>query len=239
MTATRNGGPNQKALERDTFEDRGSTQVLVLGTEGRIVRYRSVYERFLKRLGDVVGASIALVLLSPLLVGTWFALRSKLGSGVLLSQTRVGQNGKPFEMLKFRTMLPDRRTAERNFAGGDRRQTHKSDDDPRHTRIGRFLRSTSVDELPQLINVLRGDMSLVGPRPELLSVAARTEILDHPRHIVRPGLTGLFQVSGLRSTGELTEGLHLDMAYVMNLSFRSDVRIVWRTVGTLLRRTGA
>ncbi len=97
----------------------------------------------------------------------------------------------------------------------------------------------SLDEVPQLINVLKGQMSLVGPRPEMYSVAKKNGILDHPRHLVRPGLTGLFQTSGLRSKADLSEGLHLDMAYVINLSFRSDLTILFRTVGALVRRTGA
>jgi lipopolysaccharide/colanic/teichoic acid biosynthesis glycosyltransferase len=104
--------------------------------------------------------------------------------------------------------------------------------------LGRFLRSTSIDEVPQLLNVLRGQMSLVGPRPEMYYVAKKNGILDHPRHMVRPGLTGLFQTSGLRSKADLSEGLHLDMAYVIDVSFRTDLKILVRTLGALIRRTG-
>ena len=202
-------------------------------------RTRTVYERFLKRSFDVVVAGGVLLLASPILVATWIGLRLTLGSNVILTQDRVGRGGTPFQMLKFRTMHHDRRAGGLRFEGQDRRLTHKSSDDPRHTPLGRFLRSVSIDEVPQLVNVLRGEMSLVGPRPEMYVVAKKNGILDHPRHLVRPGLTGLFQTSGLRSKADLSEGLHLDMAYVINLSFRSDLTILFRTVGALVRRTGA
>ncbi|NNF54400.1 MAG: sugar transferase [Acidimicrobiales bacterium] len=205
----------------------------------RIERRRGPYERLFKRGLDIVVAGGVLLVASPLLCLTWLGLRLTLGPGVILTQDRVGRNGRPFRMLKFRTMRHDRRSTELNFDGTDRRQTHKSDEDPRHTTLGRFIRSISADELPQLVNVLRGEMSLVGPRPELYFVAKRNGILDHPRHIVRPGLTGLFQTSGLRSKADLSEGLHLDMAYVINLSMLSDIKILFRTVGALVRRTGA
>ncbi len=203
-------------------------------------RSRTMYERFLKRGLDVAVAGGVLVLIAPILAFTWLGLRLTLGPNVILTQDRVGRFGQPFQMLKFRTMHHDRRaTSSDRYDGQDRRKTHKSSDDPRHTPLGRFLRSVSLDEVPQLINVLRGEMSLVGPRPEMYHVAKRNGILDHPRHVVRPGLTGLFQTSGLRSKADLSEGLHLDMAYVINLSLRTDVKILFRTIGALVRRTGA
>ena len=106
-------------------------------------------------------------------------------------------------------------------------------DDPRVTRVGRFLRRTSIDELPQLINVLRGEMSLVGPRPEVYSIALERGYVDHPRHEVRPGITGPYQTSDLRLNGDLRDGLHIDSDYVEKLSFRDDVRYLVRTIGTL------
>jgi lipopolysaccharide/colanic/teichoic acid biosynthesis glycosyltransferase len=210
----------------------------VVGLAG-VTRTRSKYERFAKRPMDFVFAAGILVVLSPILVLSVAGLRAFLGPDVVLSQVRVGRNGKTFRMLKLRTMHLDRRRASMDFDGDDRRQTHKSTADPRHTSVGRLLRSLSVDEIPQLINVLKGEMSLVGPRPELYEVAKANGILDHPRHLVRPGLTGLFQTSGLRSKVDLSEGLHLDMAYVINLSFTSDLKILIRTTGALVRRTGA
>ncbi|NNE97060.1 MAG: sugar transferase [Acidimicrobiales bacterium] len=211
---------------------------LVLETD-HITRDRTVYERVIKRFLDIVIAGGLLLLVSPILAITWIALRVKLGPGVILTQERIGLNSEPFQMLKLRTMHNDRRSGSVRYDGQDRRVTHKSPNDPRHTALGRFLRSVSIDEIPQLFNVLRGEMSLVGPRPEICYVAKKNGILDHPRHLVRPGLTGLFQTSGLRSRADLSEGLHLDMAYVMNLSFRTDMKILFRTVGALVRRTGA
>ncbi len=211
---------------------------LVLETS-TIRRSRTVYERFVKRSFDIFVAGIALLLLSPILALTWIGLRLTLGPNVVLTQDRVGRDGQPFQMLKFRTMHHDRRAGSVRFDGHDRRLTHKSANDPRHTPFGRFLRSVSIDEIPQLLNVLKGQMSLVGPRPEMYHVAKKNGIIDHPRHLVRPGLTGLFQTSGLRSKADLSEGLHLDMAYVINLSFRTDMKILFRTLGALIRRTGA
>jgi lipopolysaccharide/colanic/teichoic acid biosynthesis glycosyltransferase len=210
---------------------------LVLETSS-IRRSHTLYERFMKRSFDILLAGAVLLVLSPILVLTWIGLRLTLGSDVILTQDRVGRNGQPFQMLKFRTMHHDRRAGSVQFDGQDRRMTHKSADDPRHTPLGRFFRSVSIDETPQLVNVLKGDMSLVGPRPELYHVAKQTGILDHPRHVVRPGLTGLFQTSGLRSKVDLSEGLHLDMAYVISLSLGTDLKILFRTVGALIRRTG-
>jgi lipopolysaccharide/colanic/teichoic acid biosynthesis glycosyltransferase len=203
-----------------------------------IGRSRGVYERFLKRSVDVLLSGVALVGLSPILALTWIGLRLTLGPSVMLTQDRVGYRGQTFQMYKFRTMQSDRRAGSVQFDGHDRRRTHKSADDPRHTRFGRFLRSTSIDEIPQLLNVLRGQMSLVGPRPEMYYVAKKNGILDHPRHMVRPGLTGVFQTSGLRGKGDLSEGLPLDMAYVIDVSFLTDLKIVVRTLGALVRRTG-
>lgn len=222
------------------LDQRTSGQVVVLGDE-RFVRDRSLYEVVLKRPFDLLVALGALAVLSPVLLGTWLAVRIMLGKGVLLTQERIGRNGEVFNMLKFRTMRHDRRSSPdgKAFAGENRRLTHKSSDDPRHTNLGRFLRGASIDELPQLINVLRGDMSIVGPRPEMRYVAQRDGIVYHPRHVVRPGLTGAFQVSGLRSSEGLVQGLHLDLAYVLNLGFITDLRIMFRTVGVLIKRTGA
>jgi lipopolysaccharide/colanic/teichoic acid biosynthesis glycosyltransferase len=166
------------------------------------------------------------------------AVRIKLGpGGSIYRQVRVGRNGTTFEILKFRSMLPDRRVTRRPCIGPERRRTHKSDNDPRHTPFGRFLRSSSLDELPQLFNVIRGDMSLVGPRPELVEVAARERFLMHPRHLERPGMTGLFQVSELRAGNRIAAGLHLDLGYIANVRFRSDVAIVVKTLFVLAGRS--
>src|SRR5262245_35114142 len=137
------------------------------------LRLRTLYERRLKRPFDVAVASGLLVLFAPVMALIWFSLRTFLGPPVLMSQKRVGLGGHDFSMLKFRTMQGCRRLSVLPFQGSERRMNHKSDDDPRHTSVGRMLRRTSLDELPQLVNVIRGDMSLVGPRPEMSHVVDR------------------------------------------------------------------
>lgn len=166
------------------------------------------------------------------------AVRVGLGKPVLYRQERVGKDGEIFTIYKFRSMRPDRRSRVVELpTGEDRRGGHKNSNDPRHTGLGRRLRSLSLDELPQLINVLRGEMSLVGPRPEIPEIAESGDYLDHVRHEVKPGMTGPYQTSSLRLRGNLKDGLHLDADYVFNMSFRRDVRYVLATIKLLLTRS--
>ncbi len=212
-------------------------------TEGlEIVRHRSLYERRLKRALDLVAGSVIFVLVLPLALSIALAIRIGLGKEIFYSQKRVGMDGTSFVIWKFRTMRPDRRKGEpgeieQASIDRDRRSAHKDLADPRHTGLGRLLRKLSLDELPQLINVLRGDMSLVGPRPELVNVAKERGYLDHIRHEVRPGMTGPYQVSELRLNGDLRDGLKLDEGYVKNLTFANDLRYMFLTVGVLLGRS--
>ncbi len=195
------------------------------------------YTEYGKRMVDVVLAGLILVLLLPVFAILAAIVRINLGpGGVIYRQARVGRDGRSFHIYKFRSMLPDRRQEARSFVGLDRRVTHKCDSDPRHTPFGRFLRANSLDELPQLVNVLKGDMSLVGPRPELVDVAERTGLTGHPRHQERPGITGMFQVSPFRSTNKIAAGLHLDVAYVADVRFARDMAILVKTIGVLLGR---
>jgi len=198
--------------------------------ELRIVRDRSLYERRFKRPFDVVLGTIVLIVALPVMICLAIALRIGLGKNVVYSQQRIGRNGAPFTIYKFRTMRPDRRQRELEFPDGeDRRGAHKNADDPRHTGLGRWLRKLSLDELPQLFNVLRGEMSLVGPRPEIIGVAKQRGYLNHPRHEVQPGMTGPYQTSDLRLNGDLRDGLHLDEEYVNNLTFANDMRYLVKT----------
>jgi lipopolysaccharide/colanic/teichoic acid biosynthesis glycosyltransferase len=160
-----------------------------------------------------------------------------LGPEICFRQHRVGRNGVPFQIIKFRSMRPDRRHGVGDYVGTDRRHNHKSPHDPRHTRLGRVIRKSSLDELPQLINVLKGEMSLVGPRPELVTVATRHDLIDHPRHRVRPGITGLWQVSPARSA-LLHEDMQLDIGYVSRVTFLGDLRILLRTIPAVIRARG-
>lgn len=175
---------------------------------------------------DRVAALVALLLLLPLLVVlAWLVRRD--GHPALFRQTRAGQHGRPFQLYKFRTMRAD------VDPFGDSPQ---SGDDPRITPIGRWLRETSLDELPQLINVLRGEMSLVGPRPLYLQQMAEWTPRQRARLLVRPGLTGLAQVRG-RGRLTIEEKLEWDVRYVETVSLATDLRIIWETLRGLWRRS--
>jgi lipopolysaccharide/colanic/teichoic acid biosynthesis glycosyltransferase len=153
---------------------------------------------------------------------------------VLYRQERVGFGGTPFTVYKFRTMLPDRRAARSgSWDGVDRRISHKTLADPRHTRVGQFLRKWSLDELPQLVNVLRGEMSLVGPRPELPHIVERYQPWEHARHAVRPGLTGFWQTRA-RSDGPMHDFTYLDLDYVRTVSPATDLKVLAMTLPAML-----
>lgn len=173
-----------------------------------------------KRAFDIVVSLFLLILFSPLLFAVAIAVRLKLGAPVLFRQQRPGLNGRPFTMFKFRTM-----------ANGD------GDDNQRMTRLGTLLRATSLDELPELINVLRGDMSLVGPRPLLMKYLPLYTEEQNRRHDVRPGITGWAQVNGRNAIG-WDERFALDVWYVENRTFWLDIRILWLTVLKVLKRDG-
>ena len=195
------------------------------------------YERFVKPMIDRTVGTVLLLAVLPTLLLVALAVRALLGRSVIFKQRRVGRGGRPFTMYKFRTMHADRRGARLPHAP-DRRVTHKHPRDPRLTPLGRFLRKWSLDELPQLWNVARGDMSLIGPRPELMDIVDRYESWQHERHAVKPGLTGLWQVLA-RGDGPMHENTHLDLAYVRRVRFTTDCKILLHTIPALLgRRTG-
>ncbi len=191
----------------------------------------------MKSAFDVIGAALLLVALAPVFVVVAALIRAEDRGPVFFTQRRVGQGGRSFVMAKFRTMHvgADQVRPEANDADGPLFKLHA---DPRVTRIGRFLRRSSLDELPQLTNVLRGDMSLVGPRPPLESEVAQYDGDVHRRLLVKPGLTGLWQVSG-RSDLSWEDSVRLDLYYVENWSFTSDLRILWRTLRAMRDRSGA
>jgi len=157
----------------------------------------------------------------------------KLGRPAIFKQKRVGLNGQEFTLYKLRTMRPDRRQTTVPFDGIDRRVNHKSPDDPRHVPLGRFLRKWSLDELPQFWNVALGHMSLVGPRPELPHIVAKYESWQHRRHEVKPGITGLWQVSE-RGDVPMHEATGVDIEYVDSVSLKADIRILLLTVPAAL-----
>ena len=169
-----------------------------------------------KRILDLVFACLGVVLATPIMLLVAVLVRLTMGSPILFSQVRTGKHGALFKLVKFRTM-----------ADGD------GPDDDRLSSVGRFIRSTSLDELPELWNILRGDMSLVGPRPELLHVVARYEQWQHRRHEVKPGITGLWQVSE-RGEKPMHEATDIDLEYVDSVSLKCDLRVLLLTVPAAL-----
>jgi undecaprenyl-phosphate galactose phosphotransferase len=205
---------------------------------------RALHATF-KRGFDIAAAALIILLAAPVLLTIWALVRLDGGSG-LYGHPRVGQGDRMFHCMKFRTMVVDSDAVLQALLASDERaaeewaRTRKLVRDPRVTRIGRFLRASSLDELPQLFNVLRGEMSLVGPRPV---VRAEIDMFYHGADrvaylSVRPGLTGLWQVSG-RSDATYDQRVRLDREYVNTASFGLDVAILWRTVAVVLLRRGA
>lgn len=185
-----------------------------------------IYKCYIKRPMDIILSLIAIIILSPVFLAVYILVRLKLGSPVLFKQERPGLNGKIFIMYKFRTM-----TDERDKNG------FLLPDILRLPKFGKFLRSTSLDELPELINILKGDMSLVGPRPLLVQYLSLYDDHQKRRHEVRPGLSGLAQVNG-RNAISWEEKFDLDVEYVDNISFIGDLKIILLTIKKVFVREG-
>lgn len=184
----------------------------------------------LKPLFDRVVGAVLSVLTLPIVAVAVLFIWAQLGRPAIFRQQRVGFGGREFEVYKLRTMRPDRRgTVVISFDGVDRRVNHKSPDDPRHVPLGRFLRKWSLDELPQFWNVALGQMSLVGPRPELPHIVAKYEPWQHHRHAVKPGITGLWQVSE-RGEVPMHEATEVDIEYVDSVSMIGDLRLLLLTI---------
>ena len=184
------------------------------------------YERFVKRPQDILCATLAIIVLSPALFILAALVRVKLGAPVIFSQQRPGREGKIFRLYKFRSM-----TNETDENG------KLLPDEQRLTRFGRILRATSLDELPEIFNILKGDMSFVGPRPLAVSYLNYYTQEEHHRHDVRPGLTGLAQING-RNGLSWEDKFRYDLQYIEQLSFVNDVKILFQTVWKVLKREG-
>ncbi len=197
-----------------------------IGKKDRIHRPYGPYERFVKRGLDAFLAAGALIVLSPALLITAILVRVELGSPVFFTQERPGRAGKIFRLYKFRTMLPPKDGV-----------IDPAQDAARLTPFGKKLRATSLDELPELINIIKGDMAVVGPRPLLIQYLSRYSEHQARRHEVRPGFTGLAQVHG-RNAISWEEKFDWDVKYVDRITFRGDVKIILDTVRTVLRREG-
>lgn len=183
-------------------------------------------QKFIKRAIDILGSSLGGLLISPILIIIAILIRIKLGSPIFFTQDRVGKDGKVFKIVKFRTMLE----AYDKFG-------EPLSDKERVTSFGNFLRSTSLDELPELINVLKGDMSLVGPRPLLVEYIDLYSKEQFRRHEVRPGMTGWAQVNG-RNNLNWDEKFKMDVEYVDNVNLLLDIKILFLTIFKVLKRDG-
>lgn len=184
------------------------------------------YEKYIKRPQDFLCALVAIIVLSPIMAITAIVVRVKIGTPILFKQERPGKNSKIFKLYKFRTM-----TNEKDENG------NLLPDDERLTTFGKCLRATSLDELPELLNILKGDMAVVGPRPLLVKYLPRYNSHQARRHEVRPGFTGLAQVNG-RNSISWEEKFDLDVKYVDQISFLNDWRIIAETVLVVLKRDG-
>jgi exopolysaccharide biosynthesis polyprenyl glycosylphosphotransferase len=194
-----------------------------------------------KRLFDIILSIVLIILLSPifLMVGIIIKFDGSRGE-VFFKQDRVGINGKTFKIYKFRSMYPDaeKRLEEVKHLNEIEGHMFKIKKDPRVTNIGRFIRAYSIDELPQIINVLKGDMSLIGPRPPLLREYENYTDYDKKRLSIRPGITGLWQVSG-RNSLSFDQMVALDLKYIRELSFMNDLKITFKTIVVILKKENA
>jgi exopolysaccharide biosynthesis polyprenyl glycosylphosphotransferase len=198
------------------------------------------YQRLVKRCFDLIVGTLTLILMLPLMLIIAVLIKRDSPGPIIFRQQRVGENGRLFWMLKFRTMIDG---AEAHLGDVLRLDTtgkilFKTPDDPRITRLGRFLRRTSLDELPQLFNVLRGDMSLVGPRPELPWLVERYEPWQRKRFAVPQGMTGWWQING-RSSKPMHLHTEDDLYYIQNYSLLLDIQILWKTFWVVIRHKGA
>lgn len=196
---------------------------------------------FLKRMLDLLGSMIGLILFAPLFLVIAIAIKKEdRDSPIFFSQTRVGKNGKEFKMYKFRSMCVDaevklKELLKRNEVEG---AMFKIKDDPRVTKVGKLIRKTSIDELPQLWNVLRGEMSLVGPRPPLKREVKEYSTYDKQRLLIKPGCTGVWQISG-RNNVSFNDMVKMDIDYVKKLSILKDIKIILKTFWIMIKPNGA
>ena len=200
------------------------------------------WQGVIKQAIDWVGAAFLLLFASPLFLFAAIAIRRTSPGPIFFRQRRAGLNGQPFTMLKFRTMVSDAEQRQHELAALNEMDgpVFKVTNDPRVTSIGRWLRKSSVDELPQLLNVLRGEMSLVGPRPLPVDEVQRFDDPAHRRRLsVKPGLTCLWQVSGRNNVRDFKDWVRLDLEYIDNWSLWLDLKILWRTIPVVLVGTGA
>ena len=204
-----------------------------LGFENESTRGFSFYEA-IKRLIDIICSFVGILVLSPLFIIIAIIVKFTSKGPIFFSQKRVGRNGKEFDMYKFRSMVVNAEELKEKLAAQNEMSgpMFKMKDDPRVTKVGKFIRKTSIDELPQLWNVLKGNMSLVGPRPSLPKEVAQFEDWMYKRLEVKPGLTCYWQVSG-RNNIDFEDWMKLDIRYVEERNLWIDIKLIFKTVGVL------
>lgn len=194
-----------------------------------------------KRIVDLVGGAIGLVIATPIMLGVAIAMKKEEPDGpIIFSQTRIGKNGKSFKMYKIRSMCIDAEAKLETLLAKNEVQgaMFKMKEDPRVTKVGKFIRKTSIDELPQLWNVVKGEMSLVGPRPPLPREVKTYSSYDKQRLLVKPGCTGLWQVSG-RNDVHFKDMVALDVEYIQTMSIINEIKIIFKTVWVMIKPNGA
>ena len=223
-----------------------STEVIGIEKPVVIDRKQNLREHRLywvgRRTQDVVLSALALVVLSPVMLATAIAIVvDDPSAGPIFSQERIGRDGKPFKFYKFRSMCPNAEAKLDDLLGQNEMDgpVFKIKDDPRITRVGKFIRKTSIDELPQFFDVVRGSMSLVGTRPPTLDEYRQYESHHKRRLSMKPGITGLWQVSGRSDIDDFEEVVKLDVQYIDNWSIWMDIYLLFRTVGVVFDRKGA
>lgn len=227
--------------ERFRFESEIDESAVAIDIDN-IQTNNSIFYTATKRIIDILGSLIGIIILSPLfiIVAVLIKLEDPKGN-IIFGHKRVGKNGEMFPCLKFRSMFANAEEMKKNFTEAQKREyaeTFKLKDDPRITKVGNFIRRTSLDELPQLFNVLKGDMTMVGPRPIVTAELEFYGEFEEYYKSVKPGLTGLWQVSG-RSDTSYEERVELDMKYISTRSILKDLYIILMTVFKVLKREGA
>ncbi len=221
-----------KALTKNSVIDRNNMKVIYQ-------RKSSVY-KFLKRLFDILLSGIALICLSPIFLVTAAAIKLEDGGPAFFTQPRAGKDMKPFKMYKFRSMYvnADEKLAELLKDNEQTGHAFKIKNDPRITKVGKFIRKVSIDELPQLINIIKGDMSIVGPRPILLWQMEECNEYERQRLIVQPGLTCYWQIGG-RANIKWEEWVELDLDYIQDMSLWTDLKMIVKTIPAVFDSEGA
>lgn len=224
------------------MDARAGVRIESITKESNVLDYskKSISYRFIKRAFDIIASFLGLIILSPLFLVTAIAIKLDDGGPVFFSQMRAGKDGKDFRFYKFRSMRTD---AEKLFQEMQKQNEQsgnafKIKEDPRITRVGKFIRKYSIDELPQLINIIKGDMSIVGPRPILSQQMAECSSYDKQRLMVRPGLTCIWQISG-RANIKWEQWVELDLQYIREMSVWNDLVIILKTIPCVLSGDGA